>query len=53
MHNGNISCGIGGVLMDNKRKLLFSFSGNSCANSPLESEKNTILFLQDQFKLNP
>lgn len=51
-HNRMISCGTGGVLMENKRKLLFSFSGNTSVNSPLETEKKAILFLHAHFKLS-
>lgn len=49
----NVNCGIGGILVDSKKKVMFSFSRNSKDHCHLEDVKNAMLFLYTQFKLSP
>lgn len=47
--NNNIVAGIGGLLMNWQKQILFQFSGPTIANSPLEAELKALLFLHDKF----
>lgn len=47
--DGRVSSGIGGILIDNKGKVLFSFY----VMSPLEADMNAILFLYASFIPSP
>lgn len=52
IHDEGISSGILGILIDNKKKAIFSYYGNSNAMSLLKAESNGI-FLYYHFKLSP
>lgn len=45
----NISAGMGGLIMNRKKQILFQFSGPTLASSPLEAEVKALLFLHDKF----
>lgn len=44
---------IGGLIIDHKKKVVFTFSGKSSASSSLKVEKHAILFLYQYFKASP
>ena len=50
--DGSIRCGIGGCSTDLEGNLLFIFSGPSHAKSPLEAEREALIFLFLRIKEN-
>lgn len=53
LQNGSICSGIGGVLLNLNRNVIFSFSGQVKARNPLIAEREALLFLYTNFKSSP
>lgn len=51
--HGAILSGIGGIFLNSKQEVIFSFSGNSDAKNPLEAEFKAVLFMYKQITDSP